>query len=77
LTAASQREFYSPQYQKKSIDENRCDLRRLLYWSPQVQTNKGKAGLSFYTSNIEADMPSSLKFWMKMDFQVPRFNTLK
>lgn len=47
-----QREFYSPVYETSTT--NRVpDFRNVLYWSPEVYTDKnGKKQVSFYTSDI-------------------------
>jgi len=49
-----QREFYSPVYETAAQTNNRLpDFRNLLYWSPDVRTDKnGKKQLSFYTADI-------------------------
>ena len=48
------REFYSPQYPTDKDLQNRLpDLRRLLYWAPDIKTGiTGKTSLSFYTSDL-------------------------
>ena len=48
------REFYSPQYLTESDIQNRLpDLRRLLYWAPNINTGAtGKTRLSFYTADL-------------------------
>jgi hypothetical protein len=48
-----QREFYSPVYDTPKQTESRMpDLRTVLYWSPDIQTNRdGKKQLRFYTSD--------------------------
>jgi hypothetical protein len=48
------REFYSPEYSTSEKQSNRLpDLRNVLYWNPDVQTNRdGKTHLEFYTSDI-------------------------
>lgn len=47
------REFYSPLYDTKEKSESRLpDFRNLLYWSPDIKTDKyGQAQVSFYTSD--------------------------
>jgi hypothetical protein len=49
------REFYSPAYENEQQFTSRIpDFRNLLYWSPDVQTDKaGHASLSFYTSDLK------------------------
>ena len=49
-----QREFYSPVYETKQQSESRLpDFRSLLYWAPEIRTNKtGKQEVSFYSSDL-------------------------
>jgi hypothetical protein len=49
-----QREFYSPVYDTKQHLESRLpDFRKLLYWSPDIQTNaKGEQEIVFYSSDL-------------------------
>jgi hypothetical protein len=49
-----QREFYSPVYDTKQQLESRLpDFRKLLYWSPDIQTNeKGEQEIVFYSSDL-------------------------
>jgi hypothetical protein len=48
-----EREFYSPTYSKEQTNAHLPDLRNVLYWSPDVKTDKnGNANLSFYTSDV-------------------------
>jgi len=49
-----QREFYSPKYETTKQRETRLpDQRRLLYWAPDLITNKdGKLHVEFYTSDL-------------------------
>ena len=58
---AKVKEFYSPQYDKVILP-NEKDYRRTLYWNPDVKTDKdGKATISFYnnssckTMNVSAE----------------------
>jgi hypothetical protein len=48
------REFYSPQYPtEKEIQKRLPDLRRLLYWAPDVNTGvAGKTSRTFYTADL-------------------------
>ena len=47
------REFYSPQYETALQASGRVpDYRNVLYWSPDINTTKGKQDISFYTSDI-------------------------
>ena len=50
-----QREFYAPVYDTEAAIASRMpDFRNVLYWAPNVTTNKnGSGGLSFYTSDEE------------------------
>ncbi len=52
-----QREFYAPKYELKESKESRLpDYRTLLYWSPNVHTNKnGKTNIDFYTSDLDGN----------------------
>ncbi|CAN5318404.1 hypothetical protein BH23BAC1_BH23BAC1_34710 [soil metagenome] len=46
------REFYAPDHGSKSLPVNIPDFRPLLYWNPNVITDKdGKATVSFYASD--------------------------
>jgi hypothetical protein len=49
------REFYSPAYDNDQQLASRIpDFRNLLYWSPDVQTDKtGHANINFYTSDLK------------------------
>lgn len=48
-----EREFYSPHYETPRQQLSRLpDFRNVLYWSPNLQTKKGKNSISFYTSDI-------------------------
>jgi hypothetical protein len=48
-----QREFYSPQYETdQQLLTRKPDYRNVLYWSPTIQTKKGKQNISFYTSDV-------------------------
>ena len=47
-----QREFYSPVYETTAFNSRVPDFRNVLYWSPDVYTDKnGKKQVSFYTSD--------------------------
>jgi hypothetical protein len=50
-----QREFYKPFYESQAQRaERNPDLRNLLYWNPQIVTDKdGQAQFDFFTSDIE------------------------
>ncbi len=50
----SQREFYSPVYDTPEQADSRLpDFRKLLYWSPDIQTNiKGEKDIHFYSSDL-------------------------
>ncbi|HEV3325094.1 MAG TPA: hypothetical protein VG052_05795, partial [Puia sp.] len=49
-----QREFYSPVYETRDQQDSRIpDLRNVLYWSPEILTDRdGRQQLSFYTSDV-------------------------
>ncbi len=47
-----QRQFYSPKYSSESSNEKRGDLKTLLYWNPEVQTQNGKTELRFFSSDL-------------------------
>jgi hypothetical protein len=50
------REFYKPNYDQDTIDDQIPDFRNTLLWAPSVLTNaKGEATLSFFCSDINAD----------------------
>jgi len=48
------KEFYSPDYAKPKGDFSQGDLRRTLYWAPNIQTNavNKKVKVSFYNNDI-------------------------
>ena len=50
----AKREFYSPVYDTQQQIENRLpDFRKLLYWSPDIQTNtRGEKDIGFYSSDL-------------------------
>jgi len=48
---APYREFYSPVYTKENLNSERPDHRILLYWNPNIFTEKGKASIDFYSSD--------------------------
>ena len=50
----SAREFYSPNYQTISKENEKKDFRTTLYWNPQVITSpeKNKVVLSFYNNDV-------------------------
>lgn len=48
---SSYREFYSPIYTPENIDSEKPDHRLTLYWNPNINTEHGKASLSFFTSD--------------------------
>ncbi|HEX6892096.1 MAG TPA: hypothetical protein VF141_15420 [Chryseolinea sp.] len=52
-----QREFYSPSYETSKLRDSRLpDQRQLLFWAPEVITDKdGNKKLEFYTSDIAGD----------------------
>lgn len=50
----SQREFYQPRYENDALEKSRMpDFRNVLYWQADLRVNaEGKAGFSFYTSDL-------------------------
>lgn len=48
---ASNRAFYSPKYTPQTINSERPDHRVLLYWNPNIFTEKGRATVDFFTSD--------------------------
>jgi len=48
---SSTREFYSPKYTPENIDTPKPDHRTTLYWYPEINTENGKATVSFYTAD--------------------------
>ena len=57
------REFFSPVYESQGQVNSRLpDFRSLLYWSPDVKTNKdGKQQLIFYTSDLPGTFAAVLQ----------------
>jgi hypothetical protein len=50
------KEFYSPKYDIPNDRHKMEDVRNTLYWNPTVNTdNKGKAHLTFYTSDVPSE----------------------
>ncbi len=49
-----EREFYSPDYDKISADDDKKDLRTTLYWAPRILTDHehNKVILTFYNNDI-------------------------
>jgi len=48
-----EREFYSPEYSNENTRDHLPDLRNVLYWLPNINTDKnGKANFNFYTSDL-------------------------
>ncbi len=50
---APYREFYSPNYEGAKRQDERPDIRRTLYWSPQIIVKDQPAELSFFTGDHE------------------------
>lgn len=48
---ASNREFYTPKYSKTNIKSPKPDHRIVQFWDPNIFTEKGKAEVSFFTSD--------------------------
>jgi hypothetical protein len=48
------RQFYSPNYESISDDNDKKDLRSTLYWNPEVQTSPGKnkVVLTFFNNDV-------------------------
>ncbi len=74
-----QREFYSPAYDQATSNNRLPDLRRLLYWSPDLQTGAdGKKQFSFYTGDtpgtygivLEGISPNGLTGSRQLTFSV-------
>jgi len=49
------RSFYSPKYTVENKDAEKPDNRITLYWNQSVTTENGKATVSFFTADDEAD----------------------
>ncbi|MGZ3873862.1 MAG: hypothetical protein ACXVJD_13150 [Mucilaginibacter sp.] len=46
------REFYSPQYENATTNQNVADLRSTIYWKPDIITDKdGKASFTYYNAD--------------------------
>lgn len=52
------KEFYSPNYAEKQINFSQTDLRRTLYWQPNLQYNGNgkKITISFYNNDISSTL---------------------
>ena len=52
------REFYAPKYEDLTDEDWKVpDLRSLIYWNPNVKTNKkGEAKVNFYNADTIGDM---------------------
>jgi len=48
---SSSREFYTPKYTKENISSERPDHRIVQFWEPDIFTEKGKASVSFFSSD--------------------------
>ena len=48
------KQFYSPNYAEEQINFNQTDLRRTIYWKPNIVTDKvhNKVKISFYNNDI-------------------------
>ncbi|MDF1547492.1 MAG: TonB-dependent receptor plug domain-containing protein [Bacteroidales bacterium] len=50
------KKFYSPKYDANTVNNEKEDLRKTVYWNPSIKTDKnGKAHISFYQSDIVDD----------------------
>lgn len=50
------KKFYSPKYQPHNINSTNDDMRKTIYWNPNVKTDKnGKAHISFFQSDVVDD----------------------
>lgn len=58
-----QREFYTPNYETKKLRDSRMpDQRNLLYWAPDVITDKsGQNHIEFFTSDLEGNFKISVE----------------
>lgn len=45
------REFYAPDYEKTNVNSPKPDLRSTIYWNPNIATEAGKAGVSFFAAD--------------------------
>lgn len=56
------REFYSPLYDTPERQQSKlADYRNLLYWNPDITTNKGGTEVSFYTSDLSGNYKGVLQ----------------
>ena len=74
LGYARSAEFYNPDYSKRTPAQGEADLRRTLYWNPDVRLNeKGEATLTFYNNsatggiivNAEGQSKDGILLWNK------------
>ncbi|KAA0991111.1 hypothetical protein [Dyadobacter aurulentus] len=79
----AQREFYAPKYDGGNANSRVPDFRNLLFWAPNVVTDKkGKASLEFYTSDqtgkysvvIQGITPFGVAGSKKLSFEVGKRN---
>ncbi|MCW3078062.1 MAG: large extracellular alpha-helical protein [Bacteroidetes bacterium] len=46
------RQFYTPDYEKQQVAENRTDFRNTIYWNPNIEVGySGKKTIEFYASD--------------------------
>ncbi|RLD96121.1 MAG: hypothetical protein DRJ29_00580, partial [Bacteroidetes bacterium] len=48
---ASKREFYTPKYTGENINSEKPDHRIVQFWDPNIFTEKGKASVTFFSSD--------------------------
>ena len=59
-----QKEFFSPKYLSKEEKTNRVDLRKTLYWNPEIEIDKsGKGTVTFYTSDVAMKVLCTVNGW--------------
>ncbi|OQY04964.1 MAG: hypothetical protein B6I20_02110, partial [Bacteroidetes bacterium 4572_117] len=52
----AKREFYSPVYDRNGKKQQKLDLRKTIFWNPDININKsGMADIKFYTSDISGE----------------------
>jgi hypothetical protein len=56
------KEFYSPKYDKRELQDDFLDFRNTLYWKPNIITNaKGEAQVEFYTSDLNTSFKVTIE----------------
>lgn len=52
----AKKEYYSPVYTKKKEKQTKLDLRKTIFWNPDIKPDKsGMADINFYTSDIRGE----------------------